>query len=224
VRWKWGLLSCIGAACLAAAGASAAARADLFVLTLAGTASEQWDHTGAPTPENECSKTERTEGLGSIRFRSRPTRVRIADGRLIGVDLRGLRGTVTLGGAETTETTCPGGGGSAEIRDCVTSVRRFAGAAVRLSSPARGRLAFGAVRGVRLARVDCPDEIAAVLRAPAGPSPNPIRLPLDKLTNPRSRSVVIRVSGRREVPIAAPEAGSVKQGAAWTLTFTRVAP
>ena len=222
MRWKWGLLACICAALLAAAGAAAAPRSDLFVLTLAATATAEWDHTGAPTPENECSKTERTEGLRSVRFRSRPKRVRIVDGRLIGVDLRGVRGTVTLGGAETTETTCPGGGGSAVIRDCITTRRSFAGAAVRLSSPARGRLAFGAVRGVRLAGVDCPDEIAAVRRAPAGLSPTPIRLPLDKLADPRARSVITRVSIRREVPFAAPEAGSLEQRASWTLTFDRV--
>src|SRR6266540_1235985 len=153
----------MGSASVAAAGASAAARTDLFVLTLLGTASAQWYYTAAPTPENsECSRTERTEGLRSVRFRSRPTRVRVVDGRLAGVDLRGVRGTVTLGGAETTETSCPTGEGSAEIRDCVTTRRSFAGAAVRLSSPARGRMAFGAVRGVRLAVADCPDEITAV--------------------------------------------------------------
>jgi hypothetical protein len=214
----------MGAASLVAAGASAAPGTDLFVLTLTGTASAEWNHTGAPTADNDCTSTEKTEGIRRVRFRSRSTRVRIVDGRLIAVALRGIRGTVTLGGAETTETTCPGGGGSAVIRDCVTSVRSFAGAAVHLSSPARGRLAFGAVRGARLARVNCPDEVTAVLRAPAGPSPSPIRLPLDKLTNPRAKSVVVRVSGRREVPFGPPEAGSVEQSAVWTLTFKRAAP
>jgi hypothetical protein len=193
------------------------------VLTVTGTASAEWDYTGAPTPEShECSKTERTEGLRSVRFRSRPTRVRIVDGRLIGVDLRGVRGTVTLGGAETTETTCPAGEGSAEIRDCITTKRSFTGAAAHLSSPARGRLAFGAVRGVRIALVNCPDEITAVRRTPAGLSPNPIRLPLHKLADPRTRNVVIRVSIQREVPFAAPEAGRLGQRALWTLTFHRV--
>lgn len=213
----------MGSASVAAAGASAAARTDLFVLTLVGTASAEWDYTAAPTPENhECSKTERTEGLRSVRFRSRPTRVRIVDGRLVGVDLRGVRGTVTLGGAETTETTCPVGESSAEIRDCVTTRRSFTGAAVRLSSPAHGRLAFGAVRGVRLAPADCPDEIAAVRRAPAGLSPNPIRLPLDRLTDPQALRVITHVSVQRDVPFAAPEAGSLEQRASWTLTFDRV--
>jgi hypothetical protein len=212
----------MGAASVAA-GASAGAHTDLFLLTLTATASAQWDHTGAPTPENhECSKTERTEGLRSVRFRSRPTRVRIVGGRLVGVDLRGVRGTVTLGGAETTQTTCPGGEGSAEIRDCVTTRRSFAGAAVHLSGPARGRLAFGAVRGVRLAAANCPDEIAAVRTSPVGPSPNPIRLPLEKLANPRTRNVVIRVSIQRELPFAAPEAGRLGQRVSWTLTFHRV--
>jgi hypothetical protein len=195
----------------------------VFVLTLVATASSQWDYTGAPTPENlVCSKSERTEGLRSVRFRSRPMRVRIVDGRLVGVDLRGVRGTVTLGGAETTETKCPTGESSAVIRDCITTKRSFAGAAVRLSSPARGRLAFGAVRGVRVALANCPDEITAVRSAPAGLSPSPIRLPLDKLTHSRIGRVITRVSSRRVIPFEAPEAGSLEQRASWTLTFDRV--
>jgi hypothetical protein len=222
VRWKWGLLACSGVASLAFAGASAADSADVFVLTLTGTASAEWDHTSAPTPSDGCTKTERTEGIRSVRFRSKATRVRIVGGRLVAVDVRGVRGSVRLGGAETTKTTCPGGQGSAEIRDCITSTRSFAGAAVRLSSPARGRLAFGAVRGVHLAAVNCPDEVAAVRRAPAGLSPNPVRLPLDKLTNPRTQSVTTRVSFRRSVPFAAPEAGTLEHRVSWTLTFKRV--
>jgi hypothetical protein len=193
----------------------------VFVLTLSGTASAQWDHTSAPTPADACTKTERTEGIRSVRFRSKATRVRIVDGRLV-VGLGGVRGTVKLSGAETTETTCPGGGGSAEIRDCITSTRSFSGAAVRLSSPVRGRLSLGPVRGVRLAVADCPDEVAAVRRAPAGISPMPIRLPVDKLANPRNVSVTTRFSIRREDPFPRPASGTVEQHAAWTLTFKRV--
>jgi hypothetical protein len=212
----------MGTASVAAAGASAAPT-DVFVLTLVGTASSQWDHTGAPTPENnDCTKTEKTEGLRSVRLRSRPTRVRIVDGRIIGVDLRGIRGTVTLGGAETTEIMCPGGEGSAQIRDCITTRRSFTGGAVRLSSPTRGRLAFGPVRSVRLATANCPDEIAAVRRAPLGPSPSPIRLPLDKLSNPRTQTVTTRLSFRRTIPFAAPEVGRLERRATWTLRFDRI--
>jgi hypothetical protein len=222
VRWKWGLLGCIGAASLGAAGASAAPATDLFALTLSGTASAQWDHTGAPIADVDCTRKERTEGLRSVRFRSRPTRVRLVDGRLIAIDLRGVRGTVTLGGAETTETMCPGGEGSAQIRDCITSRRTFTGGAVRLSSPARGRLAFGPARGVRLAVANCPDEISAVRRAPLGPSPSPLRLPLDKLSSPRTQTVTTRVSFRRTVPFQLPELGSLVRRATWTLTFRRL--
>lgn len=192
------------------------------MLTLSGTASAQWDHTGAPIVEGECTRTERTEGLRSVRFRSRPTRVRIVDGRLIARDVRGVRGTVTLGGAEMTEVMCPGGEGSAQIRDCITSKRSFTGGAVRLSSPARERLAFGSARNVRLAVANCPDEIAAVRRAPLGPSPSPIGLPLDKLSNPRAQTVTTRVSFRRTVPFQLPELGSLERRATWTLTFDRV--
>jgi hypothetical protein len=222
VRWKWGLLACGGAACLAAAGAAAAPPAGVFTLTLSGTASAQWNHTGAPIVENGCTRTEKTEGLRSVRFRSRPTRVRLVDERLIAIDVRGLRGTVTLGGAETTETMCPGGEGSAQIRDCVTSKRSFTKGAVRLKSPARGRLAFGPARNVRVAVANCPDEVAAVRRAPLGPSPSPVRLPVDKLSNPRSQTVTTRVSFRRTVPFQLPELGSLELRATWTLTFRRL--
>jgi hypothetical protein len=212
----------MGAASLTVGGASAASSAHVFVLTLTGTASAQWDHTGAPTTdENGCSTTKRTEGIRSVRFRGKPTRVRIVGGRIVAVDVRGVSGKVTLGGAETTEKMCPGGEGSTLIADCVTSTRTFARGAVRLSSPVRGKLGFGPVRGVRLAVADCPDEIAAVRGSPAGLSPSPIRLPLDKLTNPRNRSVTTRVSTHRETPFAAPESGTLEQRVTWTLVLTR---
>jgi hypothetical protein len=211
----------MGAASLAVGGASAAENSDVFMLTLSGTASATWDHTGAPTLENGCSKTLRTEGIRSVRFRSKPTRVRIVGGRLVAVDVRGVTGKVTLGGAETTETTCPDGSGTAQIADCITSTRSFARGAVRLSSPVRGKLAFGAVRGVRLAVSNCPDEIAAVRRSPAGLSPPAIRLPLGKLANPRNRKVTTRVSNQRETAFAAPESGTIAQRLSWTLAFTR---
>jgi hypothetical protein len=222
VRWKWGLLACLGAASLAVSGVSAAPSADVFLLTLSGTASAQWDHTSAPTPADGCTKTERTEGIRTVRFRSRATRVRIVNGRLVAVDVGGLHGSVKLSGAETTETTCPGGEGSSQISDCIISTRSFSGGVVRLSSPVRGRLALGPIRGVRLAVAECPDEVAAVRREPAGMSPGPIRLPLEKLTNPRTLRVTTHFSNRREDPFEPPESGSIAQRAAWTLTFKRV--
>jgi hypothetical protein len=147
--------------------------------------------------------------------------VRIVDGRLVAVDVRGIRGTVTLGGAETTDRRCSDGTGTSQIADCAPSTRSFTGASVRLSSPSRGRLAFGAVRRVGLRVADCPDEIAAIRRAPAGLSPAPIRLPA-KLAHPRTGSVMSRVSHRREDRFAAPQQGMVVQTVLWTLTFTRV--
>jgi hypothetical protein len=75
---------------------------------------------------------------------------------------------------------------------------------------------------VRLATANCPDEIAAVRRAPLGPSPSPIRLPLDKLSNPRTQTVTTRLSFRRTIPFAAPEVGSLERRATWTLRFDRI--
>jgi hypothetical protein len=210
------------AAAFANAGAFAATHADVYTLTVSGTVSAQWDHTGAPTVDGDCTRTFRTEGIRSVRFKSRPARVRIVDGRMRAVDVRGIRGTVTLGGAETTDRKCPDGTGSSQIADCATTRRSLTGGALRLSSPARGRLAFGPVRGARLSVADCPNEIALVRTAPAGPSPTSIRLPLDRLSNPRTRKVTSRVSFRRNDPFIAPEEGALEHRIVWTLTFTRV--
>jgi hypothetical protein len=221
VGWRWSLLGCAVAASFAGAEASAATRAHVYVLRLSGTASARWDHTGAAARDGSCTKTLRTEGIRTVRFTSRPTRVQVVDGRLLAADVRGIRGTVTLGGAETTDRRCGDGTGTSQIADCAPSTRSFTGGSVRLSSPAPGRLAFGAVRRVRLPVANCPDEVAAVRRAPAGLSPGPIRLPA-KLSHPRTGSVTSRVSFRREDRFAAPEKGSVVQTIVWTLTFTRV--
>ena len=184
----------------------------------------EWDHTGAPAPDGDCTRTFRTEGIRSVRFKSRPTRVRLVAGRLQSVDVRGIRGTVTLAGAETTERKCPDGTGSIQVADCITSRRSFTGGIVRLSSPARARLAFGCVRGARLAVADCPNEIAPVRQAPAGPSPTRSRLPIDRLSHPRTRTVTSRVSFRRNDVFPAPEQGTLRQRVMWTLAFTRVTP
>jgi hypothetical protein len=206
---------------LASAGAFAATRADVYLLTVSGTASAQWDHTAAPVADGACTMTLRTEGIRTVRFKSRPTRVRIVGGRVVAVNLRGIRGTVTLAGAETTDRKCPDGTDTSQIADCIRSTRSFAGASVRLSSPSRGRLVFGPVRGARPAVADCPDEIAPVRRAPAGPSPSRINLPT-RLSHPRTRSVKSRVTFERKDPFAAPEQGTLQQHIVWTLTFTRV--
>lgn len=192
------------------------------MLTLTGVASAEWDHTPAPVAEDACSRTERSEGVRRVRFRSRPMLVHVTGGRLIGTDVRGIRGSVSVGGALTIETRCGAGGGSAEIRDCVTTSRSFSGAAMRLRSRAGASLAFDAVRGVRLGEVSCPTEPPAVRRAPAGISPRPIRLPVAQLADPRTRRLVLRVSVERRASFGAPEAGQLEQTAQWTLTFERV--
>jgi hypothetical protein len=194
----------------------------VYLLTVSGTASAQWDHTGAPTVDGACSRTFRTEAIRRVRFKSRPTRVRIVGGRMQPVVVRGIRGTVTLAGAETTDRDCPDGTGSSQIADCIRSTRSLTGGSLRLRSPGRGRLAAGLVRGARLAIANCPDEIAAIRRAPGGPSPTAIRLPVDKLTNPRARGVTSRVSFQRNEPFAAPEEGTLQQRVVWTLKFARV--
>jgi hypothetical protein len=222
MRGQWGLLGCGIAAALASAAAFAATPADVYLLTVSGTVSAQWDRTGGPTLDGDCMTTLRTEGIRRVRFKSRPTRVRIVNGRLQRVDVRGIRGTITLAGAETTDRRCPDGTGSSQIADCITSTRSFAGAALRVSSPARGRLAFGLVRGARLSVADCPDEVTAVRGQPAGPSPAVVGLPIERLSHPRTRSVTSRLSFRRTDPFVPPAQGTLQQRVVWTLTFSRV--
>jgi hypothetical protein len=214
-------VGCSVAALLSSAGALAAPRADVYRLTVSGRVSAQWDHTGVPTADGACTRTFRTEGIRSVRFRSRPTLVRLIDGRLQGVTVRGIGGTVTLAGAETTDTKCPDGTGTSQVADCVTTRRSFAAGTLRLRSPARGRLAFGTVRA-RLAIADCPNEIAPVRQAPAGASPTTIRLPIAKLSHPGTRGVTSRVSFRQNDTFGPPEDGALQQRVVWTLTFKRV--
>lgn len=223
MRHIWGLLVCVGAACLGCgAAASAPSATDIFELTLSGTASAEWDYTTAPVLEGTCTRTERSEGIRKAVFRTRrPTRVRLVDGRIRPADVRSIAGSISLRGAWTTDTRC-GDGGPAVIRDCVTTRRTFAGGALRLSSPAAGRLAFGPVRGVRLRKVLCPPEPAAVTRAPLGSVPQSGRLPLGKLTAARTRRVTLTFTFNRTRTFDPPEAGQLEQVAKWKLAFERV--
>jgi hypothetical protein len=192
----------------------------LFRLTLEGTARHTWDHTSAPVADGACTRTVRSEGIRTATFRTRrPVLVRVVEGRVLPVDVRGIAGTVSLGGANTTRRVC-GEEGTEQIADCVTTRRSFAGAVARISSPRSGVIALGRVRGVGLRRVDCPLEVADVRRAPLGPVPGPLRS--RALLNPGLRRLVLTGSKRQTTRFGAPEQGNLSARAEWTLTFVRV--
>jgi hypothetical protein len=156
-----------------AAGARAAPAPTLFRVTLVGTANQEWSYTAAPVEDGICRRTEMTEGIRSVRFRtSRPVVVRLRAGRVLPADLRGLAGTVTLGGANTKDENCAGVG-SQVISDCVQTKRSFAGARARIASRRPGVLALEAVRDVRLRVSDCPREPVDVM--PGSPCAAPRR-------------------------------------------------
>ena len=66
-----------------------------------------------------------------------PVTVRLAGGRLLPVDVRGILGNVTLAGANTTDEMC-GGAGTSKIADCAQTMRAFSRATVHAASPRPG--------------------------------------------------------------------------------------
>lgn len=217
-----GLLGLLAASCILAAGARAAPAPTLFRVTLVGTAHQEWVYTSAPVEDGACRRTEMTEGIRSATFRTRrPIVVRLLGGRVLPVDLKGLAGTVTLGGANTRDENC-GGVGSQVISDCVQTRRSFAGARAQIGSPRRGVLGLGLVRNVRLRVSDCPREPAEVRRRPLGPAPGPLRLPKAALTEQRLTRMTLRGSRTQRKRYASPEEGRLEERAEWKLTFVRV--
>jgi hypothetical protein len=217
-----GLLGLLAASCVLAAGAQAAPAPTRFRVTLVGTAQQSWAHTSAPVEDGICRRIEKSEGIRSATFRTRrPIVVRFLGGRVLPVDLRGLAGTVTLGGANTKDEIC-GGVGSSAISDCAQTKRSFAGARARIASPRPGVLALEVVRNVRLEVSDCPREPAEVVRRPLGPAPGPLRLPKLALTEQRLKRLTLRGSRTQRKVYASPEEGQLEERAEWTLTFVRL--
>jgi hypothetical protein len=216
---NWGLLGGIGAACALAAQASAAPAPALFRLSITGTANHVWSHTTAPKQTGNCSRTEMSEGIRSVQFRTKePVLVRLIRGRVLPADVRNLTGTVTLGGANTIAERC-GDVGTGRIADCAQTKRSFSGARLRVSSPRAGFLELGLVRNVRLRRSDCPVEPAQVTRRPLGPELSALRLPEEVLGQRRVSRITMRASRTRTTSYAAPEDGSLQERAEWSLTF-----
>lgn len=223
LRRHVGLLVLLGPLCLAAAHASAAPTPTVFKLTIVGTAHQEWTYSAAPVAEGECTRTETSEGIRSASFRTKvPVRVRIFGGKVLPVTVGGIRGTVTLSGANTTDERC-GESGSAKVADCAQTRRSFAGAKVKASSPSAGVLSLSQVANVRLERADCPLEPVDVRRRPLGPAAKLLRLPKEALMERKLARITLRATRSRRTTYGAPEGGRLEESVELSLTFVRVA-
>ena len=222
LRRQLGLLCLVGITCSAAAHASAAPAPTLFRLTIVGTAHQEWSVTAAPVVSGDCRRTETSEGIRTATFRTKaPVNVRVAGGRVLPVDVRGILGKVTLAGSNTTEEVC-GETGTSKIADCAQTRRAFTGATVHAASPRPGVVTFRGIANVRLATADCPSEPADVRRRPLGPSLNLVRLPKETLMEQKLASISLRATRKRRKVYGSPEQGRLDESVEWTLKFARV--
>jgi hypothetical protein len=205
-----------------AAHASASSGPTRFRLTIVGTVDQEWTFTAAPVVSGDCRRTETSEGIRSVSFRTTvPVIVRLAAGRVLPVDVRRIAGTVTLAGANTTEEIC-GGVGTSKIADCAQTRRSFTGARVHAASPRRGFISLNRIANVRLATADCPREPPDVMRRPLGPALNSLRLPKAALMERRLAGINLHASRTQRTNYGLPEKGRLVESAGWTLTFVRV--
>jgi hypothetical protein len=205
-----------------AAHASASSGPTRFRLTIVGTVEQEWTFTAAPVVSGDCRRTETSEGIRSVSFRTTvPVTVRLAAGRVLPVDVRRIAGTVTLAGANTTEEIC-GGVGTSKIADCAQTRRSFTGASVHAASPRRGFISLNRIANVRLATADCPREPPDVMRRPLGPALNSLRLPKAALMERRLAGINLHASRTQRTNYGLPEKGRLVESAGWTLTFVRV--
>jgi hypothetical protein len=224
LRRNTSLLGLTGAACVLAAHASAAPAPTLFRLSIVGTAHQEWTYTAAPVDEGNCTRTQTSEGIRGVAFRTkRPVLVRLLAGRVLPADVRLLTGTVTLSGAKTTDQVC-GVDRTQQIGDCAKTRRSFSAARIRVSSPGAGFVALGPVRSVRLARAGCPFEPPDVIRSPLGPALKALTLPKEALMERSVARLNLRASRTQRVTYASPQSGNLQGLTRWQLTFVRVSP
>jgi hypothetical protein len=222
LRRNLGLLGLIGVACVGAAHASAAPAPALFRLTIVGTAHQEWSHSAAPVESGGCTRTETSDGIRAVSFHTgSPVIVQLSGGRVLPVNVRGIIGTVTLGGSNTTEEVC-GDVGNGRTADCAQTRRAFRSATVHAASPRPGVVTVDRIANVRLALADCPREPTDVRLRPLGPSLNLLRLPRQALMEQRLVRINLRASRSRRTVYGPPQAGRLVESAEWTLTFVRV--
>jgi uncharacterized protein YndB with AHSA1/START domain len=218
----FGLIALL-AVCAVAARASAAPAPSVFRLSITGTSTAEWDHTGAPTLVGGCQITVRSEGVRVARFRSsRPTVVSFVSGKIRTVALRVLTGTVTLTGHNTVTENCGGPELRTTEQSCAKTTRRFTNGRTTLTSSSAGRVTVRALRAT-LRRADCPREPADVVASPLGPPPTPLRISTSTLANARIAKITLTASRTRRKDFGDPQAGSLAQRSRWTITLVRVA-
>jgi hypothetical protein len=137
------------------------------------------------------------------------------------VTVGGIKGTVTLAGASTTDKAC-GGPGTSKVADCAQTTRSFAGAKLRALSPRRGVLALGHVTNVRLTQADCPLEPEDVRLSPLGPLTNLLRLPKEALQERKAARITVNARRVQRKTYGSPENGRLEGTAEWTFTFVRI--
>jgi hypothetical protein len=209
--------------CCTAASAAASPASALFRLTISGTATIDFDHTSAPVPSGSCETSLRSEGVRTVRFRTRhPTVVRVLGGRVQTVDVRAIAGTVTLTGPNTLNELCTTSE-THTLEPCAKTTRNFRDARTTLRSTRPGSLTLRALR-VRLRRIQCPHEPDDVVAAPLGPVPGPLHLSVTALSQRRITRLTLTASATRHRNYAAPEQGTNVQRSHWTLTFERIRP
>jgi hypothetical protein len=208
-------------ACGVAAHASAAPAPTLFRLTVVGAAHEEWTFSAAPVAEGDCRRTDTSEGIRDVIFRTKtPVTVRIAGGRVLPVVIRGLTGTVTLGGANTTERVC-GTTGTTQTADCAQTKRQFTGGTVRAESPQPGVLALKSIGNVHLTKADCPREPVDVTLRPLGPLPKLLRLPKAVLMERRLSRITVGATRTQRSVYGPPQSGRLDERSRWSLRFDR---
>jgi hypothetical protein len=203
-----------------AAHASAAPAPTLFHLSIVGTAHQQWTYTAAPVADGNCTRTETSEGIRTVTFRTKPVLVELLGGRVRSADVGGLSGTVTLDGANTTDQTC-GVDRTQRVADCAQTRRSFAGGKVRVSSPRPGGLAVGQISGPGLTSAACPREPVNVSLRPFGPALKSLRLPRAELMNHRFSRVTLSASATQRTIYGSPESGNLQERTTFKLTFSR---
>lgn len=216
-----GPLVLLALVCGLAAHATASPAPTVFRLTLTGTAHEEWSFTAAPVSEGDCRRTDTSEGIRDVTFRTKqPVTVRISGGRVLPVLIRGVVGTVTLAGANTIERVC-GPTGTTQTADCAQTKRSFSGVTVQAVSPQPGVLTLRSVGDVHLAKAACPLEPSDVTTRPLGPLPKQFRLPRAALMERQLRRLTVGATRTQRSVYAAPQSGHLDERSQWNLRFDR---
>jgi hypothetical protein len=224
LRRYTGPLVLLALVCGLAAHASAAPPPTVFRLTLTGSAHDEWSFTAAPVSDGDCRRTDRSDGIRDVTFRTKQAvSVRISGGRVLPVVIRGVFGTVTLRGANTTERVC-GPTGTTQTADCAQTKRSFTGATIQAASPQPGVLTLKKVGNVHLAKANCPLEPLDVTLRPVGPLPKQFRLPKATLMERELRRITVGATRTQRSVYGAPQSGHLDERSQWNLRFDRAVP